>query len=522
MSIKPITEQQKAVLKAAATGGIKSRASIYPEPTVEPVNAFGVLQPDVTGIDNVFIVVSYEKMPNNDTIFCYWDGDTTSIAPVTADTKPKRIPVPDALVIAASGKTINVIYSVIDDANPGGVPSDVHTQVIERYTPPVYPPPVITEAQGGVLDVGALTRNANVTVAAWPGIAVGQRIWLSMTSTPPVTLTKWVGFAITSTGIQTTTISLDKLHTINDGSTIVLLLEVSFDGVTRTPFPTQTYTVKQTPLIAPTITSITDSKGEVPADGTTFDTSVTLTGKAASGQQVEIFDGSISKGTVNVDTSENWTQILTGLTAKAYSIQAKGLYGEKPESAVRGFSVGSQLIIPPSVSLTGTFYWLDNYDVQLVSWPVGTTVNNPARGGQPPYNYTTNNTTVINLNTSSGYITARRNGTATVTVTDSLGQSGSFTVTVTRGRQLSIRSNGIIWRDLLAQAGGWGGSIINPDQARAIYSMYRQNWPGYRAQVYWVTPDYNGPNVFYIDMNNGTLESASGWNSALVAMVVIN
>ncbi|MGV8917626.1 MAG: hypothetical protein ACOH2R_07480 [Pseudomonas sp.] len=345
MSIKPITEQQKAVLKAAATGGIKSRASIYPEPTVEPVNAFGVLQPDVTGIDNVFIVVSYEKMPNNDTIFCYWDGDTTSIAPVTADTKPKRIPVPDALVIAASGKTINVIYSVIDDANPGGVPSDVHTQVIERYTPPVYPPPVITEAQGGVLDVGALTRNANVTVAAWPGIAVGQRIWLSMTSTPPVTLTKWVGFAITNIGTQATTISLEKLKTLVDGSSIVLHLEVSSDGgVTRVSFPTQTYTIRQVLLVAPIITSIKDANGvDIPNGGTTAQTQVTLEGEAASNQRVDILDGTDSKGITTVDINGKWTLTLSGLTAKTYSIKAKGLYGTQPESAVRVFTVSASV-----------------------------------------------------------------------------------------------------------------------------------------------------------------------------------
>jgi len=131
------------------------------------------------------------------------------------------------------------------DNNPDGVPSDVHLQVIEKYTPPVYPPPVITEAVNGVLDVGALTKNATVTVAAWPGIAVGQKIWLSMVSTPPVTLTKWVGFPITNTGAQSTTISLDKLKTLVDGSTIELHFEVSFDGgVTKVPFPVSTYTVK--------------------------------------------------------------------------------------------------------------------------------------------------------------------------------------------------------------------------------------------------------------------------------------
>jgi len=245
MTTTLITEAQKAVLNAATTGGGKSRASRYAEPTVQPVDAFGVLHPDTTGVDNVEIVVDYDGMPNNDILRFYWNGDL-SIPAAVADTKPKRVSVPAALVIAAANKTIYVIYSVIDDNNPDGVPSDIHTLLIDKYTPPVYPPPVITEAVNGVLDVGALTKNATVTVAAWPGIAVGQKIWLSMVSTPPVKLTNWVGFPIVNTGAQSTTISLNKLKTLLDGSTIELHFEVSFDGgLTRVPFPTTTYTIKQ-------------------------------------------------------------------------------------------------------------------------------------------------------------------------------------------------------------------------------------------------------------------------------------
>ncbi|MCQ2999643.1 hypothetical protein NLO98_07725 [Pseudomonas syringae] len=90
---------------------------------------------------------------------------------------------------------------------------------------------------------------------------------------------------------------------------------------------------------APTISSIKDAAGvEVPAGGTTYSTSVTLTGTAAAGQQVQIFDGTTSLGTV-VATGGNWTLAVSSLTAKAYSVRARGLYGSNPESAVRGFTV---------------------------------------------------------------------------------------------------------------------------------------------------------------------------------------
>ncbi|VVM61291.1 hypothetical protein PS624_01316 [Pseudomonas fluorescens] len=93
---------------------------------------------------------------------------------------------------------------------------------------------------------------------------------------------------------------------------------------------------------APTLTSVRDSVGEVAAGGTTFDTSVTLSGKAFANQKVEIFDGTTSKGEVPVDASGNWTLPLTALSASAHSITVKALYGSNPVSAARIFTVAKR------------------------------------------------------------------------------------------------------------------------------------------------------------------------------------
>ncbi|WP_214512011.1 Ig-like domain repeat protein, partial [Pseudomonas brassicacearum] len=50
-------------------------------------------------------------------------------------------------------------------------------------------------------------------------------------------------------------------------------------------------------LVTPSISSVTDSRGEVADGATTVDTTVTLSGRASNSQQVEIFDGTTSKGT---------------------------------------------------------------------------------------------------------------------------------------------------------------------------------------------------------------------------------
>ncbi len=89
---------------------------------------------------------------------------------------------------------------------------------------------------------------------------------------------------------------------------------------------------------APTISSVRDSKREVVDGGSTFDTSVTIEGTAAIGQQVEILDRAEILATVTT-TDGHWSVDLSSLGFKGYSLKARGLYGSLPESGVRAFTV---------------------------------------------------------------------------------------------------------------------------------------------------------------------------------------
>ncbi|MEQ7917570.1 hypothetical protein ABQX22_00115, partial [Xanthomonas sp. WHRI 1810A] len=102
-------------------------------------------------------------------------------------------------------------------------------------------------------------------------------------------------------------------------------------------------------VVAPTISSIKAASGaEIPAGGITVETSVTLTGAASAGLEVEVFDGSASKGKAMANTNGQWTFAITGLAVAAHSIKAKALYGGGAESAVRGFTVAA--VVAPTVS----------------------------------------------------------------------------------------------------------------------------------------------------------------------------
>lgn len=100
--------------------------------------------------------------------------------------------------------------------------------------------------------------------------------------------------------------------------------------------------------VFPTLESVRDSRGEIADGGSTVETTITLGGKGSANEQVEIFDGAVSRGVARVTAGGDWTLSLTSLAAKTYSVRAKALYGNGEESALRTFTV--YVDIRPSIT----------------------------------------------------------------------------------------------------------------------------------------------------------------------------
>ncbi|MFJ5236262.1 hypothetical protein ACIP86_05950, partial [Pseudomonas neuropathica] len=77
-----------------------------------------------------------------------------------------------------------------------------------------------------------------------------------------------------------------------------------------------------------------------PQNETTVETAVTLSGAAAKGQEVEIFDGATAIGRATAINGV-WTLPVSDLTFAAHSFKAKALYGTGAESAVRTITVAA-------------------------------------------------------------------------------------------------------------------------------------------------------------------------------------
>nr|WP_238350020.1 hypothetical protein [Pseudomonas sp. SWRI111] len=111
---------------------------------------------------------------------------------------------------------------------------------------------------------------------------------------------------------------------------------------TPTPQWSNVRTLTVTAAAAPTLTSAKGSPSgvEIPQGGVTVETAVTLSGVAANGQKVEVFDGNASKGQATAHaTTGVWTLLVSALAVAAHSFTAKALYGSGASSAARTLTV---------------------------------------------------------------------------------------------------------------------------------------------------------------------------------------
>ncbi|AZL72819.1 Ig-like domain repeat protein [Pseudomonas oryziphila] len=272
------------------------------------------------------------------------------------------------------------------------------------------------------------------------------------------------------------------------------------------------FTVKA--AVAPTLTSVRDSRGEVANGGSTTDTSVTASGSAAANEQVEVFDGNISKGTTTVNGAGNWSRAVTGLAIGAHSLKAVARYSDGMSSNTRSFTVRQPFALDPStVNLSGRVYLLPGYPhLTPAPWPAGTTYRRVPSSGVAPYSYTSSNPLVVSVD-ANGTVTSRGNGSASITVRDSQGNSGTYTVIVSN----VIHVIGL-GRDSFTNASNAAASrgkrLPNLDELNQIYAAYAGRWPMGNS-LYWSTTAGTGINRRRCKnlVTGGWQDLSAGWGS---------
>lgn len=565
----------------------------------------GVLDP-MNATAGVVVKASYEDMdPELDRIGLKWRG-----TPGAGSSEDLEQPansagyvdfnLPASVVGPNIGKSVDVSYEVQRYGTWN--PSDILKLTVSNFKDPAteLPLPRITQANdvSKELILDSFIGNASVTVGKWPFSAASQRVWLRLAGTGSagvVTISLLEGVAISAsqaTSGLNETIIRTELEKLTHNTALTVTCSVTFDGAaqetTAIAFPIARYTFKTfDDSVKPTIDSVRDSQGEVTHGGTTFDTSVTLAGKAAAGQKVEIFDGAVSKGQATVNATGDWTLAVTGLATASHNMTAKALYGSGPVSTARTFTVAAATVptitsvrdskgevanggstTDSYVTVTGTalasqqVQVLDNgankgtaavnangvWSLQITGLGLGahsvtakglygsqpvsgsrsftvrqatpplnfdttpvtlpgrvyiytrdpnilpnfgstTSIRRQPNGGVLPYTYSSSNPGVAVVD-GAGLVTVRGNGSASISVRDSVGQTASFSVTVTGVIKFFGLGNGK-WDAMNGAASAAGGRLPNMAELREIHAEYGSRW-FMGADYYWSSDKRGG------------------------------
>jgi hypothetical protein len=266
--------------------------------------------------------------------------------------KPLLIPIDGAHLTPINGGKLELYYQLlIEDAALGAmnhvnathaIRESIHADILQVGEPRLeLPEPVVA----GVID-GAL-----------PGDTAGTTLTVNYLNTvkDDEVIYEWIG---SKTGTKTDGITLSSL---TEGKPVAFRIDAEFISGNNGGTVLAKYLIKRAAggtsysnalefrvgaeLVAPVITSVKDPYGkEVPNDTTVTNDSVTLTGTATAGLEVEIFDGATLKGTATVNASDVWTRGIGGLAVGPHSLTAKGVYGSNPVSAARTFTVANALV----------------------------------------------------------------------------------------------------------------------------------------------------------------------------------
>jgi len=335
-------------------------------PTVKGMtgNSFSPTQPELR------VLVPPGKLLPSDQVSVTWKGATATAqgsytSPLRLVSAGLEIAVPRSVLAYSLGKAVTVSYSVV--RNGQTLPSLALTLNILALPASALNPPKIVEADvNNFLDIIKLgTSNATIHGLLWTLIEVGQQVWLKLEgkkadgTTHNLTVWKGGGSNVNATwvnqGFWPKPLLNSYLKALGDGSTLTLKFKAALDKsnveANAVVFPDRVYTIMSVALIAPTLTDVTDAKGnKVPNGGTTAETSVTLTGTANKGLEVEIFDGTVSKGKATADPVTGiWSLLVSGLSVTAHSFTAKALYGSGESSTAWTFTVVA--LATPVISL---------------------------------------------------------------------------------------------------------------------------------------------------------------------------
>jgi hypothetical protein len=317
----------------------------------------GVLDP-MDALSGATVQVRYASMETQDIVTLVWLGSPGGGTPADQE-KPGNasglveFKMPASLVGANIGREVSVSYRV--KRYTAEKPSDVLRLPVLPFGNPDkdLPHPAITQADGQTmtLNLATFTGNATTTVAKWPFILAGQRVWLRIegeTGSGGVYSITLLNGAVLDSAQVSAGLSVPapraELEKLGQETRLTVICNVAFDGIASesgaVPFPHVVYAFKlHHDWVKPQLVSIKDGKGEVADGGTTFDTALSISGTSTIETELDILDGTTRLTKVKSNSIGAWSGSLEGLSVKNYSLTASALDGSGLVSQPRRLEV---------------------------------------------------------------------------------------------------------------------------------------------------------------------------------------
>lgn len=343
-------------------------------PTVRGMNGnqFSPTTPEIR------VLVPQGSLLPTDTLWVNWQGATA--VPDGSYPSPPRlvsagleIAVPRSVLAYSLSQRVSVSYFIERDGK--AVESAVLLLDILPLPATALNSPKIVEADANnFLDITALgTKNATIHALLHTLIEAEQPCWLRLEGKKADgtahDLTLWAGLParVNSTwinqGFWPQTLANSYFVQLGHGTTLTLKYLVALDKsnieTNAVKFPDRVYTIKSVELVVPTLDRVLDSNGEeVLEGGWTVSTSLTLSGTASKGLDIEVFDddgsSTVAKGRATADPLTGiWTREVTVAEGK-HRIFARSLYHSgEVDSGARSFTVTAD-VAPTIDSITAT------------------------------------------------------------------------------------------------------------------------------------------------------------------------
>ncbi|MFJ4145350.1 hypothetical protein [Pseudomonas sp. NPDC089734] len=452
----------------------------------------GLTSDELDTVNNVLkgSIASYNGMKEGDVIRTYWNRIPGPIVMVNKDDMGlQRVNVD---FVRAFLETIGDIeapvhYTVTDQAGNQSMESEAKLVRLQLSVLLPLPLPGVKEATGDTLDPINAPQGATVQIDTSARLAAGERVtvlWqgpkgsdareriVTTADVGKVLELTFTAELVNANAGQTVQVSytVNRLNgSVEQSGTLALNI---LGGTIRLPAPTMD-TVGADGVVIPS---------KIPASGAIV--RVTYSGMSPGDSVVVNWRGAQAYDTPaqvvggNTELQFNIDKALIEASAGAtatvtYTVTRSGT---ATLSATLWLTIRQELVFDTSpVTLKGKVYLLPHYPDLLPLMPADTTVKRTASGGQAPYVYRSSDPLVAKVD-GNGLTSVRGKGTATISVTDSLGETKSYRVIVS-GVLHCLGTGAGSYSKMAAAAEAQGARMPSIQELHEIHHAYNNQWP---------------------------------------------